>query len=146
MSGIENLKALQTKLTNLKATKPKGLKRGLMKAGLALQRESMKIVPVQTGNLRRSAFTRPEDGGLAVAVGYTAAYAIYVHENLDAAHGSVFNQKHADKIAKAKGPARKIWFNRGPEQQAKFLEKPFREQRGRLVQIVEAEILKEEAS
>lgn len=43
-----------------------GLKRGLtmaqalLRAGLFLQRESQKVVPVDTGNLRASAFTRLE--------------------------------------------------------------------------------------
>lgn len=34
---------------------------GLMLAGLSLQRDSQKLCPVDTGNLRASAFTRKED-------------------------------------------------------------------------------------
>lgn len=56
---------------------------GLKLAGLFLQRESQKLVPVDTGNLKASAFTRASGIGFKakVTVGYTAAYAIYVHEN-----------------------------------------------------------------
>jgi hypothetical protein len=129
-------------------TTAKGLRRGLLKAGLALQRESMKIVPIQTGNLRNSAFTRSEGSGFqtVVIVGYTAKYALFVHEILDNAHGQEFNKKHADRISRAKGAARKVWFNRGIDQQAKFLEKPLREQHDRLMHIVMIEVLKEEIS
>jgi hypothetical protein len=62
--------------------------RGLYKGGLLLQRESQKVVPVDTGNLKNSAFTRKvEDSAIPeVQVGYTAAYGIYVHENEEAKH------------------------------------------------------------
>ena len=41
-----------------------------------------------TGNLRGSAFTRATGNGFEtiVTVGYTASYAIYVHENLNSFH------------------------------------------------------------
>jgi hypothetical protein len=58
-----------------------------------------------------------------------------VHENLDAAHGQAFNVKWAAELAHAKtlrkshqggteGPFR---HSRGVNQQAKFLEAPFRQ-------------------
>jgi hypothetical protein len=40
--------------------KPLGL--SLLKGGLLLQRLSMKVVPIDTGALRASAFTRLDDG------------------------------------------------------------------------------------
>jgi hypothetical protein len=143
--SIKGAKEIKAKLRQQKTKHIAGLQRGLMRAGLALQRESMKIVPILSGNLRASAYTRPSGHGstFEVAVGYTAKYALYVHENLEAAHGRVFNEKHADKIKKAKGKAKQYWFRRGADQQAKFLEKPFREQRKRLAEIVEVEIRKE---
>lgn len=102
----------------------------LLRAGLKLQRASQKIVPVQFENLKASAFTRLTSRGDSVIVGYTAAYAVYVHENLDAAHGEAFNKKHAKEIANAHTPAqKKIWFRRGKNQQAKFLERPWKEMR-----------------
>jgi hypothetical protein len=117
----------------------------LIKAGFYIQRESMKIVPILTGNLRGSAFTRFTGTGLQtrVQVGYTAAYALFVHEIIENAHGSEFNAKHRLRIsmgnftsyAEMEGPLqprkkRKIiatkvtdpyYFNRGVRQQSKFL-------------------------
>ena len=64
--------------------------------------------------------------GESVIVGYTAAYAIHVHENMEAAHGAAYNVKHAQyyKRGKRKG---EVKIQRGPQQQAKFLEQPARE-------------------
>jgi hypothetical protein len=56
----------------------------------------------------------------SVVVGYTAAYALYVHEDLEKTHGAEYNEKHAEEIA-AGAP------DRGEQQQAKFLERPARE-------------------
>lgn len=117
---------------------------GMKRAGLFIQRESQRIVPVQTGNLRASAFTRAlgQGANFSVVVGYTASYAIFVHENLSAAHGRAFNIKHADKIARAnsrmrKGRARsRVYFRRGANQQAKFLEKPVRENTDKIFKII----------
>lgn len=117
----------------------------LIKAGFYIQRESMKVVPILTGNLRASAFTRFTGTGLQtrVQVGYTAAYALFVHEIIENAHGSEFNAKHRLRIAmgnytsyaEMEGPLqprkkRKIiatkvsdpyYFKRGVRQQSKFL-------------------------
>jgi hypothetical protein len=71
--------------------------------------------------------------GESVVVGYTAAYAVYVHENLEAAHGAAYNAKHAAEISAGKtksSKTKKGWkgaTSRGPNQQAKFLEQPARE-------------------
>lgn len=60
---------------------------GLMDAGLQVQRVSQTRTPVDTGNLKGSAFTRRAMGGSpAVEVGYTAAYAVFVHEDMEARH------------------------------------------------------------
>lgn len=118
-------------------TKLEGLTLGLKKAGLFLQGESMRIVPVDKGNLRASAFTRSEGDNtpnVDVTVGYTANYAIFVHENLDAAHGAAFNAKYARELAHARSLRRRrkggttgpFAHNRGENQQAKFLESPLR--------------------
>lgn len=123
-----------------------GVARGLKKAGLFLQRESQGQVPVHLGPLKASAFTRAFGKGFKtdVVVGYTAKYAVFVHEDLEAAHGKEFNVKHADKIANAHTPAqKKMWFNRGENQQAKFLERPAREKAGEIIQIIADEAVKQ---
>lgn len=58
--------------------------RGLRIAGLALQRESQLLVPVEFGVLKASAYTRHEGQSFktVVNVGYTAAYALFVHERV----------------------------------------------------------------
>lgn len=83
---------------------------GLMEAGLQVQRVAQDRTPVDTGNLKSSAFTRKE-GELGVVVGFNAAYAIFVHENLEARH---------------------------PTGQAKFLESALRDNRDAILRIIQA--------
>lgn len=63
----------------------RGCERGIKLAALYLQRESQKLVPIEYGVLRASAFTRVTGKGFNTVanVGYTATYAIYVHENVE---------------------------------------------------------------
>jgi hypothetical protein len=64
-----------------------GLKQGVTQACLLLQRASMKLCPVDTGDLKRSAGYKVEDNGpgkISGRVFYTQEYAIYVHENVGA--------------------------------------------------------------
>jgi hypothetical protein len=82
--------------------------RGLLKAGLFIEGKSKPLVPVLTGNLRGSGYTR-KTGPLSVEVGYSAAYAIYVHENLEARHTNG---------------------------EAKFLQRPLREHEDKIIKIV----------
>jgi len=102
---------------------------GLKKGGLHLQRESQKIVPVDLGPLKASAFTRSIGTKKKphVIVGYTAGYATPVHENLDAKHGAAFNAAYSEKIG---------FKSRGPNQQAKFLEAPARQHRKTILTMI----------
>ena len=92
--------------------------RGLKKAGLFVQRASQVIVPVDTGVLKSSAFTRSIGSEFlpVVIVGYTTIYAIYVHEDLEAQHA--------------------------PGKKAKFLENPIRDNQDKIRAIVAAETSK----
>lgn len=111
-----------------------GAEIGIRRAGLLLLRASKKMVPIDLGPLNASGYVRKIGGSGAktlVAVGFTASYAGYVHENLDKAHGQEYNIKHAADIA----AKRKYWHKaegrwtggmvtyrrRGKDQQAKFL-------------------------
>lgn len=86
----DQVKGLDTVLSNLNSeiAKIEGASMdGLMEAGMKIQASSQQRAPVDTGNLKGSAYTRKARvGGKSVEIGYTANYAIYVHENLEARH------------------------------------------------------------
>lgn len=153
MVQVKGVSNILSKMKQANSTLAKGAEKGLKEGGKYLQRESQAIVPVHLGPLKASAFTRHFGSGwdTDVIVGYTAGYAVYVHENLDAAHGRDFNTKYADRIAskgktnkqgKTTWKAKDYWHPRGEEQQAKFLEKPAREKRLSIFKIIANEILK----
>lgn len=110
--SVNGVKEIQAAFNLKRKTHAKGLRIGLLRAGLYLQRESQKLVPIATGALRASAGTRVEGVGFdtAVVVSYGTLYGLYVHENLDAKHM--------------------------PGRQAKFLEQPLREGRDHLKAII----------
>jgi hypothetical protein len=114
-----------------------GMNRGLRLAGLALQAESQLLVPVEFGNLKASAFTRAKGGfaNMEVTVGYTAAYAMFVHENVAMKLKGEERRPSPPHIGRYWDPA-----GRG---QAKFLEQPFRASTDRTVDLVMQEIRKE---
>ena len=139
VTGVESV------IKKLRATHPPLVKKariGCKRAGLVLQAASQKICPVQFGNLKASAFTRDVStlNNVDVIVGYTATYAVYVHENLNAKHGKEFNMAYSEQISRGGSSKNKkrhrTWFNRGENQQAKFLEKPAREMRAELLAII----------
>jgi hypothetical protein len=132
---IKNLDAIKARIRAAAQAKADKMADGLKLCALTLLAASQSpFVPVDYSNLKASGGVRERDAaesGIAGAtitwqVAYTAGYAVYVHENPDAAHGQAFNIKHAAELAKhpKTGPYR---HNRGPEQQYKFLEKPFRQ-------------------
>lgn len=141
---VEGLSEVIGNLRKEKTFTEKMVAQGLIKAGTFIYKESRKIVPMQRGILRASAYVRPI-GSLAlksfeVIVGYTAGYAVYVHEILTNAHGAAFNRKHAAKIrhmiAIGKSNTNNGWFFRKPEEQAKFLERPVRDNRDEIFRII----------
>jgi hypothetical protein len=152
MAQIIKISGMPNVLKNLNASVgrvSRGITRGLIKGGLHLQAKSLAICPKQKGALKASSFTRNVGGhgyDADVVVGYTADYAIPVHEILSNAHGKEFNIKHAAEIQAAVGTplgtAEGGMFLRGENEQAKFLEKPAREERMTIIQIVATEALK----
>ena len=136
---ITGLNTVIRNLTKAKGTIGTGVGRGLMKGGLHLQKKSQEIVPVDLGNLKGSSFCRNIGGrgfDTDIIVGYGSEacdYAVFVHEGLDKAHGKAFNIKYAKEIAAGTMP------NRGENQQAKFLERPAREERRTIIRIIQRE-------
>lgn len=57
-------------------------KAGLWQAALIIQRRSMQLTPVDENNLRPSAYAHAYDtpSGPGAEIGYTASYAVFVHE------------------------------------------------------------------
>ncbi len=83
-----------------------------MKAGAEyLKERSQEVVPIASGTLHDSAFTRVEPDFLDVIVGYTAHYAVFVHEM-------------PQSSIKVKG------------RRAKFLEEPARKHKRQIAKIV----------
>ncbi len=153
MAGIiDGIPALRARLVAIKAKKIAALAAALVEAGKYLLRESMALVPVDIGNLKATGYVRLAYSIFTrmpiVYVGYSASYAIYVHENMDALHGHAFNTAYARQIAayaalskrekRRRGDAATNPFRheRGPDQQAKFLEKPYRERRREMMAII----------
>ena len=118
---LEGAEKLRAQLRKKGQDGVNALSRGLMRAGLYLQRESQLIVPIDTSALKNSARTtfvpgsgaRFRDGKgrfskstapLAVAVTYGTAYAIYVHEDLYASHAPGKVAKFLEKPANEKQP------------------------------------------
>lgn len=101
---------------------------GLWQAGLLVKRESLKITPVDTGHLRNSCYlTVQRVAGQPVAeIGYTASYAVYVHE--------ISPKGHPDT-----GPAGRHAEHKAPTQW-KFLETAMKDNAKRIVQIIEKEV------
>lgn len=120
MANIAGITGVQEVVRNLKLATvgmAMGCSRGLRLAGLKLQRESQRLVPVNFGVLKASAFTRSSGAGFdtVVIVGYTARYALYVHELV---------QMKLKGQPRPKGRG-KYWDPQG-RGQAKFLEEPAR--------------------
>lgn len=140
MADIGQVLGIPTVLKNLAKSQAKigaGLQRGLKKAGLRLQRESQRIVPVDTGELKGSAFTREEGKGLktVVKVGYTASHALFVHEAVDMA---LKGQKRTGMRADGRPKKGKYWDPQG-RGQAKFLEEPARRLQPEMRKDIESE-------
>ncbi len=125
MAKINQIKGVQEVIRKLKENHEKigkGIERGLLKAALRLQRESAKLVPVDTGNLKTSIFTRKVKGEgytTVMRVGYTANYALYVHELVEM---KLQGQLRPAREGKYRGH---YWDPQG-RAQAKFLEEPAR--------------------
>lgn len=95
------VKGLREVLANLDETHRRFIengKRGLWKSGFLVEREANKQVPVDLGNLKASSYTKMI-GPLIVQVGYTAEYALHVHEDLEANH-TVGNAKFLENAEK----------------------------------------------
>jgi hypothetical protein len=106
---------------------------GLILAGLRLQRESMGMVPVDLGPLKASAYMRSVGSGFgtSVYVGYTAAYAMFVHEKV----GMVLKGQPRRK------PSKGNYWDPQPQASAKFLEIPLNDLRKELKGLLQTSMI-----
>jgi len=129
--SVQGLKEITRAINQHKIKTIKGLRRGLHEGARYLLRQSNQLVPVgDTGLLKASGRALLHGSGLQSEawVSYGTEYAIYVHENLEAAHGAAFNAKYEAERKAAKTPAQKKRFaKKGDKQTAKFLEIPARD-------------------
>ena len=78
---IQGLDELNRALRELAPEVTKEAQAGIFAGALIIQAESQRNTPVEYGNLRGSAYTNKLPQG--AEVGYSAEYAIYVHENME---------------------------------------------------------------
>jgi len=86
---LRGLEKARKKLEALRQQYPRAAAAALFAEGLAIEAESVKLVPVDTGRLRATHYcSPPEDGpgGPVVHVGYGTDYALAVHERMHAYH------------------------------------------------------------
>ena len=111
----------------------KALKRGLRAEGENLRTESMRIVPVDTGFLKGTAFVRQTSSGesFEVLIGYGTRYALFVHEIPPPEEGAPHPQQFEPGTRTARHKAPTSW---------KYLERPavkrFAKVEGRLVRRI----------
>ena len=101
MTKVTGISKIQSNMATALIRQAAGWERGAKLAGLYVQRESQLIVPVDTGNLKNSAFTRNIGGkgfDADIVVGYRTDYAVYVHERLDLRHAPGKTAKYLEKI------------------------------------------------
>lgn len=85
MAKLRGLDQVMTRLNEEVSTIKGRTLDGLMAGGLIVQGEAQRRVPVEHGTLRASAYTRKSPRySLAIEVGFSAAYAVFVHENMEA--------------------------------------------------------------
>jgi len=114
---------------------------GLRAAGEHLRGKAEHYVPVMSGDLRKSGKVEHIGTSLCPAVkvnfGAGLEYAALVHEDITRVHGKAFNIWHKKRIQAASTvKQKKMWFYRREQEQAKYLERPLREEKVKLMLIV----------
>jgi hypothetical protein len=124
MKNVTGLNEFQINLKGSQAQLGGLVPKGLAAMGLFLQGKSQLLVPVDFGILKASAFTRSAGKGAAtiVSVGYTASYAMFVHEMPSGQDPARFGRER-----KVNDPTRGSFWDPAGRGQSKFLEAPSRD-------------------
>jgi hypothetical protein len=145
---IEAIPAIRAAFKKARARHERGIERGLKMAGVGVLRASQHIVPTDLGVLKATGHVRHEGRGFetVVIIGYGTDYGIYVHEELEKAHGEAYNTKYAAQIkARAKYWYKGDWrtyHKRRPQEQAKFLITALHDQRAWIKRTVRTEMVR----
>ena len=96
---------------------------GMLAGALVFLGDAQRRVPVEYGKVRASGFVARGVKPLSVLIGFSAAYALYVHENLQ---------------QKLKGQPRKSGLGKywGPQGEPQFLLKALRAKRGEALKAI----------
>lgn len=140
MANITRVSGVKQVVNNLRRKDralARGFERGLKKGGLLIQRGAQLKVPVDTGALKASGFTRATGTGFQtqVTVGFDTAYAIFVHENPAPNLGKNVPRKPRYAGHKPKGD---YWDPKG-RGQPKYLENSIIENKDEAQKIVRRE-------
>lgn len=133
--NVTGLNELRVNLQGTQARLDKLIPKGLSAAALFLRGKSQMLVPVDFGILKASAFTRATGTGkdTVVSIGYTALYAMFVHEMPSGLDPSRFGRER-----RAGDPTRGNFWDPAGRGQSKFLETPARDagNRAKMLTIV----------
>jgi hypothetical protein len=112
---VQQVYAFNQRLLARSARKVQAFQRGVRQAGYYVFQLTQAAVPVETGELKASGWMRFAGRGttFTFTIGYSAEYAIYVHEDLTAYH---------------------------PQGQAKYVEAPMRQARGTVNTMIVASV------
>lgn len=87
MIEVEGLAELNKRLTEVADIAPEVALKGAYAGALIVQGAAQRNVPVEYGNLRASAYVQRRSADFKVEVGFTSAYALFVHENMEVNKG-----------------------------------------------------------
>lgn len=104
--------------------------------------ESLKLVPIETGLLAASgkATVIGKSYSSVSRVTFATPYAVYVHGDKEAAHGSRYNAENAERIRKGLTHARR------PQEQYRFLQSSIDNNQKEIRQIINLEMRRKGAS
>lgn len=78
---IQGITELLRSLRDIQAQMAMARRAALTKIGVIIKADAVRKAPVDTGNLRNSAYYEVEND--KVRIGFSAAYAAFVHENIE---------------------------------------------------------------
>ena len=152
---VEGLEDSEKKLVALANANVGAFNRGILKAGLFLQAKSQKMVPVDTGALKASAYTRLNNAPIVVTGSGTiepSSFAAKIWGGITGAYNRVFGKKGKQpagqtrmtfEVGYTQNYAVFVHENltaKHPVGQAKYLEEPARMHRSEMLKLVEEEV------